>query len=75
MGVYIQAHCEELSGRAEISSALTLIQERRNPIGYWTLGEIHDGPIRLYKAVPKNVWMNGAGKEEGTYIDTRMMIG
>lgn len=75
MGVYIQARCEELSDRGEINSALTLIEERRHPNAYWTIDEIRDGPIRLYKAVPKNVWMNGAGEEGNTYIDTRMRIG
>lgn len=72
-GVYIQARCVELSNAREIAFAHKLIQDRRSPISYWKLEQFHEGaPIRLYKATPEKIWVNGNDSIDGTYIDTRV---
>lgn len=70
-GVYIQAACVELNDPAEIAAAHKLIQDRR-PIPYWKLEEVQgDAPVRLFKATPQKIWMNGDGEKNGQYIDVR----
>jgi nitroimidazol reductase NimA-like FMN-containing flavoprotein (pyridoxamine 5'-phosphate oxidase superfamily) len=72
-GVYVQAECIELTKSEDISSALTLIQDRRTPIPYWKREQFQpSGAIRLYKAVPEHVWINSESHINDTYIDTRV---
>lgn len=70
-GVYVQAVATQLTSETEKDKAHKLIQGRR-PNWYWRRHEF-DGetPLALYKAVPRNVWMNGGDKRDGHYIDTR----
>jgi hypothetical protein len=71
-GVYIEATCQELTDSTDIARAHRLIQGRR-PGPYWTLDEVHgDAPVRLYRATPSRIWMNGEGSVHGIYIDTRV---
>jgi hypothetical protein len=73
-GVYVSAVASKITEPAEIKRAHTLLQDRR-PIPYWTLDQVQSSsPVRLFKAVPEQVWMNGEGAIDGTYIDTRMEI-
>ena len=70
-GVYVKATASEITEPDEIAEAHTLIQERR-PEPYWKLEQVQSGsPVRLFKAVPEQVWVNDEGEANGTYIDIR----
>lgn len=74
-GVYFQATAEELTDLAEIKKAHKLLSDRRKPIPYWKLEQVHgDTPIRLYKAIPQKFWTNDEGERDGHYIDKRTEI-
>lgn len=74
VGVYIKATAKEMNDPQEIAFAHKLIWDR-HVVSYWKLEEVQDdAPIRLYKAIPEKVWMNGEGKKDGHYIDTRIEI-
>lgn len=72
-GVYIQASCSEITSPADMATAHRLIQDRRAPIAYWKLGQFsaQNSPIRLYRAVPEHIWVNGEDHVKHTYIDIR----
>jgi general stress protein 26 len=73
-GVYIKAIAKEITDSQEIAFAHKLIWDR-HVVPYWKLEEVQgDAPIRLYKAIPEKVWMNGEGEKDGHYIDTRVEI-
>lgn len=73
-GVYILAEAKEVAELEEIKKAHRLIQDRR-PIPYWRLNQMYGAtPVRIYKAVPKKVWMNVEGEKNGHYIDMRQEI-
>lgn len=70
LGVYIKAKCIELTNSKEIEQAHKLLQKRR-PVPYWRLDELQkQSPIRLYKAIPEQVWVNSDREIDGHYIDT-----
>ncbi|MBO0879733.1 MAG: pyridoxamine 5'-phosphate oxidase family protein [Mycobacterium sp.] len=70
-GVFIDAHCVELSHPDDIAAAHRIIQAR-SPTP-WTLEEVQgDAPVRLYRANPKRIWMNADGHENGVFIDIRV---
>jgi len=73
-GVYIKATAEELNDPKEIEFAHKLLWDR-HVVPYWKLEQVQgNAPIRLYKAIPEKVWVNGEGRENGNYIDTRIEI-
>lgn len=73
-GVYIKATAQEINDSQEIAFAHKLIWDR-HVVPYWKLEEVRgNAPIRLYKAIPEKVWMNGEGEKDGHYIDTRVEI-
>ena len=73
-GVYIKAIAEELNDPLEVELAHKLLWDR-HVVPYWKLDQVQgDKPIRLYKATPQKVWINGEGSENGHYIDTRIEI-
>jgi general stress protein 26 len=73
-GTYIKASATELEDPKEIAFAHQLLWDR-HVVPYWKLEQVQgDAPIRLYKAVPEKVWMNGGDKVGGNYIDTRVEI-
>ena len=73
-GVYIEATATELKDSKEIELAHKLLQARHH-VPYWKLEQVHgNGPIRLYRAKPKKVWMNSGEKINGNYIDVRVEI-
>jgi uncharacterized protein YhbP (UPF0306 family) len=74
-GVYIKAKAFEIDNESETDFAHALLQKRRDPILYWKIEQVKGkGPIRLYKAIPENVWVNGDGKVNGNYIDVRVEV-
>lgn len=73
-GVYIKAHAAEITDTKELAFAHSLLQKRR-PVPYWSLDQVQPtSPVRLFKAVPEQVWVNGEGEADGTYIDIRQEI-
>jgi general stress protein 26 len=73
-GVYIKARASELTDQKEIELAHTLLTTR-HAAPYWKIEEVQGtAPIRLYKAVPEKVWLNGEGNEGGKYIDVRIAV-
>lgn len=73
-GVYIKATAEELTDLKEIEFAYKLLWDR-HVVPYWKLEQVqNDAPIRLYKATPEKVWVNGERRENDHYIDTRIEI-
>jgi uncharacterized protein YhbP (UPF0306 family) len=73
-GVYMRAVAKELVGPGEVKVAHKLLSDR-HVVPFWKLEQCSgNSPIRLYKAVPQTVWMNGEGKDNGHYIDTRVEL-
>ena len=73
-GIYIKGTAEELTDPKEIEFAHKLLWDR-HVVPYWKFEQVKGGaPIRLYKTIPKKVWVNGEGRENGHYIDTRVEI-
>jgi Pyridoxamine 5'-phosphate oxidase len=71
VGVYIKATCAEISDPTEVKFAHNLLQTRRI-VPYWKLGDVKANfPVRLYKAVPEQIWTNDESRRDGVYIDTR----
>ena len=57
-GVYVKGHAHQV-----------------NDTDFWDFAAVQgDGPIRLYKVAPEQVWMNSGDKKNGHYIDTREEI-
>lgn len=74
-GVYIEAVAEELKDINEIKFAHNLLWDR-HIVPYWKLEQVQgDASIRLYKAIPKRVWMKTGEEKDGHYIDTRTEVG
>jgi hypothetical protein len=74
IGVYIKANCVELDDPTEIALAHNLLQARRI-IPYWKLEDVRgDSPVRLYKAMPEQVWTNSEGRIDGVYVYTRAVV-
>lgn len=73
-GVYIKATAEELNDPKEIEMAHKLLWDR-HVVPYWKLEQVQGkAPVRLYKATPEKVWMNGEGEVDGNYIDIRVEV-
>lgn len=76
VGVYIEAEASQVDDPAEILHALEYLTQRR---GKPLAGPDHfagDGPQRIYKAVPRRVWVNDAEQDaQGNFIrDYRVEI-
>ncbi|MBW3538288.1 pyridoxamine 5'-phosphate oxidase family protein [Candidatus Parcubacteria bacterium] len=68
-GVYAKAKGFELNDPAQIKFAHQLLEARRQS-PYWEIEQVQDdGPVRLYKAVPEQSWINDGGTVDGSYID------
>lgn len=73
-GVYIQGQAEELTDPTEIAQAYRLLSAR-DPALYWSLDEVQPGsPVRLYRARPRQLWLNTESQVNGLYIDDRIEI-
>ncbi|MFO0970960.1 MAG: pyridoxamine 5'-phosphate oxidase family protein [Candidatus Saccharimonadales bacterium] len=73
-GVYIQALAEEVTDAEEIKRVHALLQNRR-PVPYWKLEQMTgEGAVRIYKAIPRKVWMNDEGEKGGDYVDKRTEV-
>jgi len=73
-GVYVRAKVKELTEPKEIAAAHKILQSRRD-VPFWKEEQVQgDGPIRLYKAISEEVWMNGDGELRETYVDIRVPV-
>lgn len=74
-GVYMSATCHELHDPDDVRAAFALIKGRRGAVSYWLLEEfLHDGPIRMYEAIPTGIWINDEVLIDGVIIDQRVAV-
>ncbi len=69
-GVYIKAKAGEVTDKKEMEKVVTLLKERAKR-SYWKVDQLLGEGPHLYKAILEKAWMNGEGKVDGVYIDTR----
>lgn len=73
-GVYIKAKAHEITEPSEVKRVFELLKTR-HATPFWDFAAVSKtGPIRLYKATPKQAWMNDGDQRDGHYIDTRTEI-
>jgi len=76
-GVYIEATVEVVTDKEEIESPRLLMQARKDKLSSKLRSAdefLGDYPRRVYKAIPKRIWMNGEGAVNGNYVDTRVEL-
>lgn len=74
VGVFILAKAYELGDEKEILHALGHLYGRKNKTPRRAEEFLGKHPRRVYKAVPEKFWLNGAGKVNGNFIDTRVEV-
>ena len=73
-GVYIKATAQQISDPIEVKKVYELLKNR-HATSFWDFAAVgEEGPIRLFKAVPQQAWMNDDGRKNGHYIDVRAEI-
>ena len=73
-GVYIKATARQISDPGEVRRVFELLKDR-HATSFWDFAAVsEEGPIRLFKAVPQQAWMNDDGRKNGHYIDIRTEI-
>jgi hypothetical protein len=73
-GVYVRATASQITAPPEVKRVFDLLKSR-HATSFWDFAAVgEDGPIRLYKAVPQQVWMNDDGRQNGHFIDIRTEI-
>lgn len=73
-GVYIEAKAVELTDRDEIARAVATYYARKNRPPRQPEEFMGDYPRRVYKAVPRQSWVNVDGDINGNYVDQRVEI-
>ncbi len=74
-GIYILAKAQEINDKKEIEHALKYLDGRVGVVGRHSFARLSGSmPRRVYKAVPKKVWMNIDGSIDGEYVDKRAEI-
>lgn len=73
-GVYIRATAQQIVEPGEVKRVFELLRGR-HATSFWDFAAVGEGgPIRLFKAVPQQVWMNDDGHKSGHYIDIRTEV-
>lgn len=73
-GVYVKAVAEQINDPEEVKRVFDLLKGR-HATEFWDFEAVSEtGPIRLYKAIPQQVWMNNDGEKDGHYIDIRTEV-
>jgi pyridoxine/pyridoxamine 5'-phosphate oxidase len=73
-GVYVKAKAHQITDPNEAKRVFELLKSR-HATDFWDFAAVSEaGPIRLYKAVPQQAWMNDNGQKKGHYIDIRTEI-
>jgi nitroimidazol reductase NimA-like FMN-containing flavoprotein (pyridoxamine 5'-phosphate oxidase superfamily) len=73
-GVYIKATAKELSNPKEVDVAFELLVSRYGKPFWEAAASSEEGPIRYFRASPKQFWMNDESNINGHYIDIRTEI-
>lgn len=73
-GVYIKATAFELIDKKDIQSALAILDKRSLKTVGTAQSFMNDNQRRIYKAVPKKVWINSDEEINGIFIDKRVEI-
>lgn len=75
-GVYVQARAQELADTQEIKEALALLYSRKHQDPAKRAPEefLGEFPRRIYKAIPKKMWINSEDTVQGNFIDTRAEV-
>ncbi|OGE80018.1 MAG: hypothetical protein A2660_02905 [Candidatus Doudnabacteria bacterium RIFCSPHIGHO2_01_FULL_45_18] len=73
-GVYIQAEASMIIDKQEIERILKYQYGRKNKPTRPVTDFIQESPRRVYKAVPKQVWINTADKINGHHVDKRIEV-
>ena len=70
VGVYIQAVVRQLDDKQEVAGALALLGNRRGRPYKYIEKFVGNGPQRIYKAEPLNIWINDAHQDsDGDFIE------
>ncbi len=73
-GVYVRALAQQITDQDEVKRVFELLKSR-HATSFWDSEAVsEEGPIRLFKAVPQQAWMNDDGQKNGHYIDVRTEI-
>jgi hypothetical protein len=65
---------QQITDPIDIEKAFELLKNR-HATSFWDFEAVgKSGPIRLYKAIPQQAWMNDGDRKNGQYIDTRTEI-
>lgn len=72
-GVYLNAKVVELNSKKDIEEAIKWIMKKTNTqmAPEYFMGK---SPRRIYKVIPKKVWVNDAEIKNGLYLDYRVDI-
>jgi nitroimidazol reductase NimA-like FMN-containing flavoprotein (pyridoxamine 5'-phosphate oxidase superfamily) len=70
-GVYIEAVAFELNKDEEIEHALEYINKKVNTPERHLFDFTDNSPLRIYKAVPKKIWMNSSELKDRMEVDVR----
>ncbi len=74
LGVYLQATASQITDPTELAAGHKLLWDRRD-VPYWKLEEFAEPtPLVMFKVTPIKAWLNGGGRKDGHYIDTREEI-
>jgi general stress protein 26 len=69
LGLYLQMRARVLTDIARINAVRHTAFNRRD-----TYPLVGNNPRRLYEAVPEKIWHNAQGREDGNYIDRRILL-
>lgn len=73
-GVFIEAEAFEVDESNEIAKACSLRKARVADAKHPPEDFVGDRPRRIYKATPKNIWVNQDGRVNGFFVDERAAV-
>jgi len=73
-GVFIEAEASEVNDSDEIAKACSLRKVRVADAKHPPEDFVGDRPRRIYRATPKNIWVNQDGRISGFFVDERAEI-
>lgn len=74
VGLYIRAEAFEINDDSEIDSAIDLYNNTTEVFKLKIGDCTGKAPTRIYKAIPRKVWINSEAEVDGQYVDTRKML-
>lgn len=73
-GLYVEALAFEVTQEQEIENALNLLSKKSGKKYRDVYDYVDSSPVRVYKAVPKKIWLNIFEKVGSHEIDSRVEI-